>query len=98
MKAEDGGNTVGWQRSLAAAIATCDDRTVVVPGHGAITDKTGLRQQSRYFDRLRELVIEALDEQRPREEIVQLNPPEFQAYEWEANLPRLLGIIHDELI
>lgn len=97
MKASDGGNTVGWQRSLAAAIAICDDETVVIPGHGVITDKTGLRAQSRYFDRLREVVIAAMDEGRPRELVMEIQPREFDHLIWKNVLPALMGIMYDEL-
>lgn len=98
MLAADGGNTVGWQRSLAAAIAACDDNTVVIPGHGPITDKTGLREQSRYFDRLRELVVNAMEDGRPRDSVTEvIRPEEFSDYEWADRLPPLLGIIYDEL-
>jgi cyclase len=97
MRASDGGNTVGWQRALAAAIAICDDETVVIPGHGAITDKTGLRAQSQYFDRLRELVITAMEERTTRELVQEIDPPEFRDLNWKTILPGLLGIIFDEL-
>ena len=97
MRGADGGNTVGWQRSLAAAIAICDDETVVIPGHGAITDKTALRAQSQYFDRLRELVISAMEEGRPKELVQEIDPPEFRELEWKSILPELLGVIFDEL-
>ncbi len=97
MNVDDGGTTVGWQRSLAAAFAMCNDDTVVIPGHGPITNKMALRAQSQYFDRLRERVITAIGEGRPRELIVEFNPSEFSELIWRPLLRRILGILYDEL-
>lgn len=37
-----GGNVFGFIANIAAVLERIDDQTVVVPGHGAITDKRGL--------------------------------------------------------
>lgn len=39
--ASAGATTVGWDRSLAAAIAMCTRSTIVVGGHGPVTDRAG---------------------------------------------------------
>lgn len=44
-----GGNVFGYIENVAAVLARIDDNTVVVPGHGAITDKQGL---AAYHDML----------------------------------------------
>ncbi|MFQ5888619.1 MAG: MBL fold metallo-hydrolase [Gemmatimonadota bacterium] len=92
-----GATTEGWQRCLEALIDLCDERTVVVPGHGEITDRRGLRRQSEYFDRLRELVGEAMGEGRSREEITELRPAWTERYGHEELRSHALGVVYDEL-
>lgn len=42
-----GGNVFGLIDNIAAVLARIDDQTIVVPGHGAITDKAGLAAYHR---------------------------------------------------
>lgn len=97
MAPDDGTTSVGWQRCLAAMISTCDEDTRVVPGHGELTDRTGLREQSDYFDRLRDLVITAAEQGGTRENIVEMQVSEFEDYGFSNFLARNLGIMYDEL-
>ena len=49
-----GATTLGWMDSCRHMIELCDAETVVVPGHGEITDRTGLERQIQYFEKARE--------------------------------------------
>ena len=57
-----GATTAGWIGSLRKIIELCDDTTVVVPGHGELTDVAGVRGQIEYFERCREAVAAAIKE------------------------------------
>ena len=91
-----GATTVGWQRCLAAMVEQCDADTVVIPGHGELSDVNGLRAFSGYFDTLRRLVQQAIRDGRTREQITALQPVEFS--DWPAaRLNQNLGVVYDEL-
>lgn len=93
-----GAATTGWQHSLREVMALCNDRTIVVPGHGEITDKSGIQAQIDYFDRMRDIVRHAKDvESMTKEEVMKLQPGAYQDYGFTQALPRALGAIYDEL-
>jgi len=93
-----GATTIGWQAALKKAMQVCDAGTVVVPGHGPMTDKAGIQEQIDYFDKLREIVSYAMNvDGMTREEVVKLEPGAFQDYEFKHILPIALGAMYDEL-
>ncbi len=92
-----GANTVGWCKCLAEAIKLCDARTVVIPGHGELTDVEGLKAQIAFFERAREIVGEAIKKGSTRDAVVKLEPPEFASRGLTQVRPRALGAIFDEL-
>ena len=92
-----GATTVGWDRSLAAAMAMCKPTTRVVAGHGPTTDRAGLQRQRDYFDRLREAAGAAIREGKTRSEVVALKPPQVADLGWPALLADTLGVIYDEI-
>lgn len=91
-------NTTRWQASLRDLLKLCDAKTVVVPGHGTVSDISCIRAQIEYFDRMRELVAAAVAQGRTREEVVKLDPPEaYKGYGLRQALGYLLGGLFDEL-
>jgi len=91
-----GGTTVGWQRCINAMIEVANNDTVCIPGHGAISDIDGLRSFHNYFDILRAFVQTEIDAGRTKEQIMEMQPPEFR--DWAANrLSGNLGTVYDEL-
>ena len=93
-----GATTVGWDRSLAAAMAMCKPSTRVVAGHGPVTDRAGLQRQRDYFDRLRETVGAAIRGGKTRAEVVASRPAEVADLGWPALLADTLGVVYDELM
>jgi len=91
-----GANTVSWQRCIAAMVATANDDTVCIPGHGEISDVKGMQAFNDYFDILRDFVQKAIDAGNSRDEIMLMQPPQFQNWP-PARLNQNLGIIYDEL-
>lgn len=93
-----GATPAGWIRCVDAMLGVCDERTVVVPGHGEITDRAGLEGQKRYFQRLQAMVETAVAEGRTRDEVTALAPEDLAAMVGaERHLPRNLGIVYDEV-
>jgi len=90
------GTTVGWQRCINAMIEVADNDTVCIPGHGDISDISGLRSFHGYFDILRSFVRREIDAGRTREQIMEMQPSEFR--DWPTNrLNQNLGTVYDEL-
>jgi glyoxylase-like metal-dependent hydrolase (beta-lactamase superfamily II) len=93
-----GADTFGWQDSLREALALCDDKTTVIPGHGEITDRTGIEKQIGFFTKIREAVRHAAKvEGMTREEVVKLEPGAFKDYGLTQIRERTLGGVYDEL-
>lgn len=93
-----GANSAGWQKSLNEMIAMCNDKTIVVPGHGDVTDIEGLRAQLAYFDTLREIVMTARDKDGlTREQVIELQPAELKDLGFERMQANNLGVVFDEL-
>jgi len=91
-----GATTVGWQRVLAAVLEACDDETIVVPGHGEVTNAAGVRAQWEYFARLREAVQAGIDAGRSRAQVAAEPPPVFAGLP-ERRAAENLEIVFDEL-
>jgi cyclase len=88
----------GWIRCVDAMLERCDDDTVVVPGHGPLSDRVGLAAQRDYFVRLQTAVQRGLAEGRSREEIQAVEIPELRHLDGgRPYLARNLGIVHDEI-
>jgi glyoxylase-like metal-dependent hydrolase (beta-lactamase superfamily II) len=92
-----GATTSGWQSALAEAMKLCNDETIVIPGHGEVTDRSGLKGQDAYFIELRCFVREQIKAGKAREEIVQMDVPAFEDRGFERVQPVALGVMYDEL-
>ncbi|MEC9373163.1 MAG: MBL fold metallo-hydrolase [Planctomycetota bacterium] len=91
-----GATTRGWQKSIDAMIALCNDETVVVPGHGSLTNVDGLRQQREYFDDIRAFVEDAITRGVSLEQIREMDPPEKMAHRGFRQIwPRAVGAVFE---
>jgi glyoxylase-like metal-dependent hydrolase (beta-lactamase superfamily II) len=94
---DGGATTTGWIASLEKAIALCDSKTKVVPGHGELCTVEGLKEQIKYFETMRGLVDKAIKENKPRKDIVELRPAQYTDYARPQGLGMALAAIYDEL-
>lgn len=92
-----GAKTIGWQNALRRAMEMCDEKTIVIPGHGEVTDRSALPRQIEYFDQLREVVNKAMKEGKSKQEIAALKPDVFQGLGFEQILPMALTATYEEL-
>jgi glyoxylase-like metal-dependent hydrolase (beta-lactamase superfamily II) len=93
--AGSGANTSSWQTCLAAIRDTANASTVVIPGHGDVTNRAGIQAQWDYFEGMRAAVVAAVAEGKSREEVMQLTPAVFQGIQ--GNGGRGLGVVYDEV-
>lgn len=90
-------NTKGWINSLNQIIRLANDDTVIVPGHGAITNKAALAEQIKYFEDMLLFVREQIKAGKPREEVIKMNPAPYDTYNVEWIRPITLGGLYDEV-
>jgi glyoxylase-like metal-dependent hydrolase (beta-lactamase superfamily II) len=96
--ASAGATPAGWIRCVDAMLELCDAGTVVIPGHGELTDRAGLAAQKSYFERLQDLVSAAIRQGRTRDEVTAIAPADLVALpSAERMLPQNLGIVYDEM-
>lgn len=94
---EAGGTTRGWIESLKHALEFCDAETVVVPGHGELTDVDGLRGQIEYFERCREAIGKAIKAGKPKAEAIEALPEAYRGYGNERFRGLAMSAIYEEL-
>lgn len=75
----NGGDVDGVLVGLGKAIEAADDETIVIPGHGAVTDKAGLIAYRDTIAELRGIVAALKAEGKTLEEVKGMSP--FKAYE-----------------
>lgn len=88
----------GWIESCEQMIGLCDENTVVIPGHGEVSDVSCIRGQVEYFETMRRLVRHAKHvEGMTREEVQKMTPSQFRGYGLERLRSMNLGIVWDEV-
>lgn len=97
MDVRGGATSAGWLESLAKLIPMCNEKTVVIPGHGEITDVSGLKTQVRYFEAVRSIVKKAMDNGRTRDEVLALPIDGFKDYGPPQGRNGVLQAVYDEL-
>lgn len=92
-----GGNTVGWSAAARKAAELCDDKTIVIPGHGEVTTVAALREQAEYFENVREVVTREMKAGKSRKEIAEMNHGLYALYAAPTRRSMTLMAIYDEL-
>lgn len=92
-----GSNSKGWIASCRKAVELCDDKTIVVPGHGVLTDKAGLLKQITYFESVSAAVKQAVDAGKSRADVIKLPLEEFKDYGAGERRGMVLGALFDEM-
>lgn len=75
----NGGDVDGVLQGLDLAISAADAETIVIPGHGKVTDKAGLIQYRQIIQELRDIVAKLKAEGKSREEVEAMSP--FEGYD-----------------
>lgn len=87
----------GWIRSLGAVLDLCDDRTVVVPGHGELTDRAGVQAGIDVHRRIRDAAGQAVKAGTSREAFIAAEIPELSGLGFPMAKPLALGGWYDEV-
>lgn len=92
-----GANSQGWQNSLREALKLCNAKTVVVPGHGTVTDIKGIEAQIELFDVVRDAVGKAIKAGKTRKEVSEMKLEKYATYERQNISNLVMGAVFDEL-
>jgi len=76
---DNGGDIDGVLAGLDMAIAAADDETIVIPGHGQVTDKAGLVTYRQTMAELRDIVAKLKADGKTLEEVEAMDP--FKDYD-----------------
>lgn len=94
----DGGASVrGWIKSLKYARRLCRSGTIVVPGHGELTDATGIDAMSDFLEKSLDFVEKQIKQKKTREEIVAMTVPGMEGRGFEHLRERAMGAFYDEI-
>lgn len=94
----DGGATVrGWIRSLKYAKRLCRPGTIVIPGHGDITDASGIDAMEKFLEKSLDFVERQIRQKKTREEIVQMTVPGEESRGFEHLREMAMGALYDEI-
>ncbi len=91
-----GATSAGWVRALGRMVELCGKDTVVVPGHGPVTDLEGVKKQIKYFEDARAAVEKAVQDGKPREEVEKMRLPQYASYGLQVAVGYLMGGLWDE--
>ena len=93
-----GCDSAGWVRSCDKILEVCNDKTVVVPGHGEITDRSGVQGQIDFFKKMRSVAATAVKAGVTKEDFLKQPPPEeYKNYDMASFIqPITLGALYDE--
>ena len=89
--------TRGWQHSLDRMGGLCNSDTLVIPGHGELTDPSGLKAMYAYLEQMRAFVKEQIAGGKGRDDIGVMKPEAFKSRGFERMLPVVMNVFYDEL-
>ncbi len=92
-----GYSALGWIKSVQAIIEASDDKTVIVPGHGKITDKSALIAQKNYLQGLVNAVREGIASGQSEDELATQTWDFMQGLGFEQIRERAIRAVYTEL-
>ncbi len=95
--ANSGADSAGWIKGCQKIIDLCNDKTVVIPGHGPVGDVGIAKRQIEFFTKMREAASQAIKKGTPREDFLKTSPDEYKDYTAADSIrPITLGGLYDE--
>lgn len=89
-----GANSAGWAKSCAKIVSMCNDKTVVIPGHGDVGDVSIVKTQIEYLKHVRGAADKAIGAGKTREEFI---ASEVEPYTYGERIKAVaFGALYDE--
>ena len=87
----------GWIECLQYGLELTDKETIVVPGHGPVTDRQGVEKQIAYFEKLLLNVKKQIDAGKSRDETTSMTFGFMEDMGFERVRPIAIGVAYDQL-
>lgn len=88
----DGGSDIdGWIAACDRMLRMVNHDTVVVPGHGEVTDRAGLTEQKKFLTDLKAFVTKQIRDGKTVEEVTEMTPPGYEGYGFGQIRPRTMS-------
>lgn len=94
---DSGASVKDWIKSLKYAKRLCKSKTIVVPGHGDVTDSKGLDGMIDYFETSMAFIEKQIRQKKTREEIVAMTVPGMEERGFPHMRERAMGAMYDEI-
>ncbi|MEX0297914.1 MAG: MBL fold metallo-hydrolase [Kordiimonas sp.] len=97
----NGGSIDGVIRAVKSVLKLADEETIVIPGHGPVTDKAGLKDYLDMLEGTRAIIAEMKADGKTVEEIRAAKPLSTYAEKWEGDRPewmeQYIGFVFESL-
>lgn len=94
---DSGASVKDWIKSLKYAKRLCKPKTIIVPGHGDVTDSKGLDGMIDYFEKSMAFIEKQIRQKKTREEIVAMTVPGMEERGFPHMRERAMGTMYDEI-
>ncbi len=89
--ANGGSDVDGWIAACDRLMKIANNDTVVVPGHGEITNRDGIAEQKKFLVDLREFVMKQIKDGKTVEEVTEMAVPGYEDYGFGQIRPRTMS-------
>lgn len=94
---DSGASVKDWIKSLKYAKRLCKPKTIVIPGHGDVTDSKGLDGMIDYFEQSIAFIEKQIRQKKTREEVIAMTVPGMEERGFPHMRERAMGTMYDEL-
>jgi len=70
----DGGTINGSIKAIGEILKLCNEKTIVIPGHGHLSNRQGLEDYHELMINSRDIILKLINEGKTLDEIIKLNP------------------------
>ena len=85
---DSGGSVDGILAAVNDVIKQIDERTIVIPGHGPVSDRSGLETYAKLVKKAKDLMLKAMQNNASLEQVIKADPLEELGLEYAGWLPK----------
>ena len=85
---DSGGSVDGILEAVNDVIKQIDERTIVIPGHGPVSDRSGLETYAKLVKKAKDLMLKAMQNNASLEQVLKADPLEELGLEYAGWLPK----------
>ncbi|MCQ8822126.1 MBL fold metallo-hydrolase [Pseudoalteromonas agarivorans] len=85
---DSGGSVDGILEAVNDVIKQIDERTIVIPGHGPVSDRSGLETYAKLVKKAKDLMLKAMQNNASLEEVLKADPLAELGLEYAGWLPK----------